>query len=96
MDDVRGAHGQVPAFWKTVAPGQPTHVSCPLMPGVLVAQKHPQSECFAGPFRISEVCCVYVHFPEPTGPVTLFIDNLRLVPQGAETPRFIGTGEGAR
>ncbi|MFQ6098899.1 MAG: hypothetical protein ACE5O2_14310 [Armatimonadota bacterium] len=90
LDDVRGSHGQVAAFWGFVAPREPVHVSCPLMPGALVGQKHPQSECFRGPFRIGEVACIYVHLPEPKGPVTLFIDNLRL------TPRAEGEGrEGA-
>jgi RNA polymerase sigma factor (sigma-70 family) len=90
MDDVRGAHVQVPVLRGIVGPGQPTHVSCPLLPGTFVAQKHPQSECFSGPFRINEISCVYVHLPDPTGRVTLFIDNLRLIAHAAGNPRPVG------
>jgi hypothetical protein len=87
MDDIGGAHGQIPLYRGTAPPGEPVHPSMGSLLGTS-GQRQLESECFNEGFRGGDVAMLYIDLPHPTGqPVTLYIDNVRLAPPAVEALR---------
>jgi RNA polymerase sigma factor (sigma-70 family) len=95
MDDVGGAHRDLPMFLGAVSPDAPVHIAYDIDPDGLHEQEQAQLADLTGPFRLDEVSCVYLRLPAPTWPVTLYIDNLRLTPRGGEKPELQADQPGA-
>jgi len=92
MDDIGGAHGQIPLFRGTVSPGASVHASMGSVLGTS-GQRQLELECFNEGFRGDNVALLYIDLPHPTGhPVTLYIDDVRLGPCLAEPLAPHGTG----
>jgi hypothetical protein len=80
-DDPGYGHGTVILFHQIIQPGVPCHVACPLNPTSLRGEKSSQGYYFGTGFRASEVASLAVMLRNPTGPVTLYLDNIRLTKQ---------------
>jgi hypothetical protein len=88
FDDVGLGHGIVIILRQMIQPGQPCHIRFPLNRTSLSGGRSDHTGYFEPPFRASEVACLSVMLRSPTRPVTLYLDNLRLIPRA--TPDEIG------
>jgi hypothetical protein len=80
MDDVGGAHAQIPLYRGTVQPGERLHIS-ETVRAESMSQRQLESECYNWGFRAGDVALLHIDLPHPTNqPVTLYIDNIRLIP----------------
>jgi hypothetical protein len=80
-DDPGYGHGMVILFHQIIQPGVPCHVACPLNATSLRGEKSYHGYYFGTGFRASEVASLLVMLRNPTGPVTLYLDNIRLTKQ---------------
>ena len=83
QDDVNAGHGGVTLFEGALRPGEAHHISCALTPSTLQGYKFVFSSYFDGRFRAAEVCILSIALVNATKPLTLYLDNLRLMPRGA-------------
>lgn len=101
-DDTGRGHGRIDLYRGRVQPNVPVHISCPLDEPNLQGRKTEEAGHFNGRFRVAEVTTVEVQLIEPTLPVAVMVDNVRLVARGTEdlsadasaTPREAPLGPG--
>lgn len=84
-DDSARGHGRIILFRGRVQPDVPLHISYPLDQATLRGRKTYEGGYFSGSFRAAEVASLEVQLVDPTLPVTLYLDNLRLTPRAEGT-----------
>ena len=91
-DAAGDSHGTI-TIWPPghqVQPGQAYHISFPLTPAALAGEAMWGVPYYDGQTRASEITDLFVHIPNPTGPFTLYLDNIRLVPRDEGGPIEVG------
>ena len=84
-DDVWQGHGRMAIMERTlVAPGEEVHISVPLTPEALAGERNYSVPYFDGQLRDREIANIYIQLPSPTGPFTLYVDGIRLLPREEE------------
>ncbi|HJN14756.1 MAG TPA: tetratricopeptide repeat protein [Armatimonadota bacterium] len=86
-DHASAGHGQLP-IWDdvTVQPGEEYHISLQLTPDALVGETSWRGGYFDGEARAREIADLILQFPPPSGPFTIYIDNIRLVLRDENAP----------
>jgi tetratricopeptide (TPR) repeat protein len=86
-DDVGRGHAVLSVTGGMMQPGDVRHVSVNLTDDFLAAN----SRCYLnvyydGSFRTREVAALQITVPDPPGPFTLYVDNIRLTPRAGAEP----------
>jgi hypothetical protein len=95
FDHPTDGHGGASVFEKAVPPGEERHVSFALTKESLHGGKDMDASYFDGTFRVDSVSRLYIGLGRPRGPVTLYLDNLRLRPREPVAPPVEGLPAGA-
>jgi len=86
-DHMSLGHGHI-CIWRDVMaqPGEEYHISLQLTPDTLSGEAGWSVKHFDGKVRAREIADLYVQFPPPSGPFTLYVDNIRLVLRDENDP----------